>query len=317
MFYEIKKEMGKKDIIRVYDIGEYSLADTMECGQCFRYEKTADTGQYSEYITIIGNMIVRVGQYKAGELFFYDTDEESFNRVIRPYFDLDTDYSRIREDIAKRTDSQWLKDAINSVSGIAILRQAPFETLISFIISQNNNIPRIRKIIRSISAEYGVNICLQNGIKSCPLGKISGTPCEEICKECGICYTFPTASEIASNPELLKKSNPGFRYKYIVDAVEKINTGAISLEKIGAARTCDHVIKSLKGIKGVGDKVASCVALFAYTRLDAFPIDVWMKRAIDTYFNGNLDTDALGRYKGVAQQYIFHYIRMLDKNKTT
>ena len=134
-----------------------------------------------------------IGQRERGEIIFFTSDEDFVDNVGIPYLNLDTDLAEIKEDIVKRTDSQWLKNAAMVGGGIAILRQEPFEMLISFIISQNNNIPRIKKIVRNICSQYGVNIALQNGLKKCPYGQISATPCEEKCKECGRCYTFPTA----------------------------------------------------------------------------------------------------------------------------
>ncbi len=315
MFYKREKVSQRGEAIIVNDIGFYTLSDTFECGQCFRYELVEESEGYIEYITVHKDKIIRVGQRKPGELIFYGVTGEEFEDIIVPYFSLSTDYEKIRSDIRSRTDSEWLKKASELARGIAILKQDKWETLFSFIISQNNNIPRIRKIIREISAEYGVNICLQNGCKKCPLGKINSAPCEEICKNCGICYTFPSTEDIVKNPEKLLKSKPGFRYKYLVDCAEKVHTGEVNLEKIAAARSYEYTKGQLMKIKGVGEKVASCVALFAFNNFEAFPIDVWMKRAIDEYFGGNLDPTTLGRYAGVAQQYIFHYIRNLQENK--
>ena len=107
-------------------------------------------------------------------------------------------------------------------------------------------------------------------------------------------------------------SHPGFRYKYLVDAADKIGNGKVSLEEIANMRSYNFTVEKLKEILGVGDKVASCVALFGFANLEAFPIDVWMKRAINDYFDGKLDPESLGPYAGVAQQYIFHYIRNLQ-----
>lgn len=311
MFYKSEKYKNR-DAIIVSDLFEYDLSDTLLCGQAFRYEEIYSDESYCEYMTVIGNNIVTVGQRKRGELIFFDIDEDYFKSVIVPYFTLDTDYKKIRDDILKRTDSEWLSQAAKSAEGIAILRQDPYETLISFIISQNNNIPRIRGIIKKISAAYGENICLQKGIKKCPLSKIDGEPCEEICKNCGSCYTFPKIEEIQKNPEKLLEAKPGFRYKYILDAIKKLDTGEVSIEKIEAVGKYDYTMEALMKILGVGEKVASCTALFGFGNLEAFPIDVWMKRAIDTYFGGSLDYEALGEYRGVAQQYIFHYIRNLE-----
>jgi N-glycosylase/DNA lyase len=112
----------------------------------------------------------------------------------------------------------------------------------------------------------------------------------------------------------MESARVGFRYKYLLDAAERVSSGETDLDAIKAQRSYSHTVEELKKIKGVGDKVASCVALFGMGNLEAFPIDVWMKRAIDTYFDGKLDPTTLGEYAGVAQQYIFHYIRNLENS---
>ena len=145
---------------------------------------------------------------------------------------------------------------------------------------------------------------------------INGKPNNDACKKCGRCYTFPTPQSILQNPEGLLPSKPGFRYGYILDAAEKVASATVSLEEIKAKSSYEYTLESLKAIKGVGDKVASCTALFGFANLEAFPIDVWMKRAIDEYFGGNLDPRALGRYAGIAQQYIFHCVRNLSKQES-
>lgn len=315
MFYEIINMPDGRGAIRVGGLGKYSLKNTLECGQCFRYELICENDGYVEYMTVIAEKIIRVAQKTAGELFFIGMAEDDFLSLAVPYFTLETDYEEIKNDILKKCDSPWLKAAADAACGIAILKQDPWETLFSFIISQNNNIPRIRSMIRKLSAEYGVNICLRENIKTCPLGKINTTPCENACSECGICYTFPTAKDVYESPEKMKLSNPGFRYKYLYDAAMRVATGKINLDMIGAARSYEHTKSCLTKILGVGEKVASCTALFGFGNLEAFPIDVWMKRAIDEYFGGVLDPKALGRYAGVAQQYIFHYIRNLRKQE--
>ena len=133
----------------------------------------------------------------------------------------------------------------------------------------------------------------------------------DACLSCGACYSFPTAEAVCKNPEGLLSSHPGFRYKYLTDAASKVAAGEIDFGKIIKESSYDFTVSELMKVKGVGEKVASCTSLFAFSNLDAFPIDVWMKRAIDEYFDGNLDYKALGRYAGVAQQYIFHYIRQI------
>lgn len=311
MFLKNYEIVNGERALRVTGVGKLDLTDTLECGQAFRYELITRTENYVEYLTVVRGKILRVGQERRGELIFYGLSDEDFENIARPYFALDTDYEKIREDIVSRTDSEWLKSAADAASGIVILGAEPWETLFSFIVSQNNNIPRIRKIIRKICAEYGENLARREGYEKCPLGK--GEPCNELCRECGVCYAFPTPSQILDEPEKLLPSHPGFRYKYLLDAALKVADGTCDLEKISEAHSYEHTMTELKKILGVGDKVASCAALFGFGNLEAFPIDVWMKRAIDTYFDGSLDPTSLGAYAGVAQQYIFHYIRNLEQ----
>ena len=311
--FQKKRELYRgKEAIVVSGLSDMSLSDTFLCGQAFRFEETVREGSYVEYMTVVGGTLVFVGQRTPGELIFYGADDIEFEEVISPYFDLDTDYGAILEDILSRTDSRWLRSAAKAGSGIRILKQEPWETLFSFIISQNNNIPRIRKIIRSISLEYGENLALKKGLSVCPLSKDGKAPSEKLCGSCGACYTFPTAKAVTKEPQKLLPSHPGFRYKYLVDAANRVDSGETDLSLIYEKKSYEYTLTELKKILGVGDKVASCAALFGFGNLEAFPIDVWMKRAIDEYFDGHLDYEALGEYRGVAQQYIFHYIRNLE-----
>lgn len=292
-------------------LGQYSLTDTLECGQAFRYERIVSEENYTEYITVAGGKIINVGQREAGELIFFGEWSEEYERLLTHYFALDADYEEIRREITCRTDSEWLKLAAESAKGVVILRQDPWETLFSFIVSQNNNIPRIRKIIRSVCSEYGENLAISEKLSTCPLGKCD-KPSAKTCRECGVCYSFPTASDILKNPDGLLPSHPGFRYKYLIDAARRVDSGEVDLSDIADKASYEYTLERLKTILGVGDKVASCVALFGFGNLEAFPVDVWMRRAIDDYFDGSLDPKSLGEYAGVAQQYIFHYIRNLQ-----
>ncbi|MBP3401632.1 MAG: DNA-3-methyladenine glycosylase 2 family protein [Clostridia bacterium] len=315
MFSKKSEVLSGRAVTVISGLGNMSLKDTLECGQAFRYECVVEQEDYVEYLTVAYGKIINVGQRKAGELLFFDEWSEEYESVVVSYFSLDVDYEEIRRDIISRTDSEWLKNAAESAKGIVILRQEPWETLFSFIVSQNNNIPRIRKIIRSICSQYGESLAVSSGFSSCPLGRCEGAPSAEKCKQCGVCYPFPTASDILDNPEGLLPSRPGFRYKYLIDAAERVNSGEIDLAEIKSRASYDYTVEQLKRILGVGDKVASCAALFGFGNLEAFPIDVWMKRAIDEYFGGSLDHKALGSYAGVAQQYIFHYIRNLESKE--
>lgn len=313
MFSKKNELYREKEVVVIGGLGNLSLSDTLECGQAFRYEKLLEEKNYVEYLTVAYGKIIIVGQRTAGELIFYGEWDGEYEEAVRRYFALDTDFEEIRRDVISRTDSEWLKEAAECAKGVAILKQEPWETLFSFIISQNNNIPRIRKIIRNISAEYGENLAVKQGLTHCPISAEGCYPGCDKCRECGICYSFPTPEDVCLRPEGLLPSHPGFRYKYLLDAAEKVSRGEVDLAKIEEAADYEVTLTELKRILGVGDKVASCAALFGFSNLEAFPIDVWMKRAIDEYFDGMLDPKTLGPYAGVAQQYIFHYIRNLIK----
>ena len=299
----------------IKDVGKMSLSDTLECGQAFRYERLESEGGVTRYMTVAYDRLIFVGQREPGEIILFSEDEELLYEVVIPYFSIDTDYTAIRDEIISLTSSEWLKDAARLADGIVILRQGAWETLFSFIISQNNNIPRIRKIIRRLSVEYGENLAVSTGLSTCPLGKCEGVD-GEVCRTCGACYSFPKPKDVLTDPEKMLSANPGFRYRYLLSAAEAVTSGEVDLDRIKAVGSYDYTVGELKKICGVGDKVASCAALFGFGNLEAFPIDVWMKRAIDKYFGGNLDHTSLGRYAGIAQQYIFHKMRNIEEGKT-
>ena len=294
--YLIRTPSGK-DALLVKGLGNYSLSDTLECGQCFRFDRI--DGEYeTEYFLMANNHPLHVAQEKKGELIFYGAREEDYDEYLCRYFSLDLDWEKINEKIKNSHKSEVMQKAATLSSGIAILRQDVWETLISFIISQNNNIPRIKKNIKSICAIYGE--------------KTNGKFCED-CENCGRCYTFPTPEALLSNPDLLDGAKLGFRKRYILDAAEKVVSGEVDLCEIAYPCDFETAQKILFRICGVGAKVSSCILLFGGGHLGAFPIDVWMKRAIDEYFGGELDHTVFGEYAGVAQQYIFHYARNIEK----
>ncbi len=285
-----------KSALFVDNLGEYSLADTLECGQCFRFERVA--GEYpTEYFVMANDHPLRVAQRRRGELIFYGATERDYEEYICRYFSLDVDWLKINEGIRASHKGEIMQRAATLSSGIAILRQNVWEALISFIISQNNNIPRIKKNIKSICALYGER---------------TGGICDS-CANCGGCYTFPTPKQMLAAPDLLDGARLGFRKKYVLDAAEKVESGEVELSSLLHPADFTQAQKSLSRICGVGAKVSSCVLLFGGGHLGAFPIDVWMRRAIDEYFDGDLDPSVFGEYAGVAQQYIFHYARNIEK----
>ncbi len=336
--YSLKQEkIYARDAIVVSGLGEYDLSDTMECGQCFRhlrifggrgYTESARDAElvrsladespsiseyesgYVEYITVAHNKVIRVGQRRRGELIFYGLGEDEIRGDVGRYFSLNKGFDAVREVIKARTDSDLLRTLADASSGIALLTQQPWECVFSFIISQNNNIPRIRKIIRNICLRYGENLSLKAGV--CPI--TDGPICEQRCQGCGACYSFPTKDAVlADGGEGIAAARVGFRHRYIMSLCELVSSGEVDLDKIAERHELSYTLSELCKIVGVGEKVASCAALFAFENYDAFPVDVWIRRALDTYFEGKLNIATLGEYAGIAQQYIFHGIRNIGR----
>ncbi len=259
---------------------------TFDCGQCFRFEKVNNSRHESEWAGVAFGRYVSFAK-DGDKLYVYNSTEEEFDKIWRKYLDLDTDYLAIDRDILSRSDSDALKNAVSFGHGIRILRQAPWETVCSFIISQNNNIPRIKKIIRALSERAGE--------------RIEGT--DE--------FSFPTAEAVeALGEKELFELKTGFRAKYIYDAAKKVKEGDVDLLSIPQLTTAEGA-DILCDIKGIGPKVAACALLFGFGKYDAFPVDVWIKKAIQKYFPGEFDATRLGPYAGVAQQYLFYYERYL------
>lgn len=257
---------------------DFDLERIFECGQCFRWNRDTD-GSYSG-----------IAFSKPCKIFKSDTGimisgtAEDFEKIWRPYFDLDRNYSEIRKRISI---DEYMKSASDFGAGIRILRQDKWEALCSFIISQCNNIPRIKKIVEKLCSLFGEKVSL--------FGKEY--------------YSFPSAEKIAGlTAEDLAPLRAGYRAPYIIDAARLISSGTLDLESIAAGSPAD-ALKTLKSIHGVGDKVANCTVLFGLQMLDAFPIDVWMKKALRAHYGDSFDPSVFSPYAGIAQQYMFYYAR--------
>ncbi len=253
----------------------FSLPQTLDCGQAFRFEPVNET----KWCGVACDKYLEIEKLPDGTIILYNVDEGEFQSVWRDYFDLDRNYSEI---IEKISSNEILKTASLYGSGIRVLNQPPWETLCSFIISQNNNIKRIKGIISRLCEIYGE--------------KIEGG------------YTFPSAETLAElEAEDLAPLRSGFRAKYIIDAAKKVASGEVNLSLLKDMPYAEAQTELLK-IKGVGPKVADCALLFSHRHIEALPKDVWIKRALTVLFGGELPEIAVP-YAGIVQQYIFFYAR--------
>ncbi len=244
----------------------FSLRDTLLCGQCFRWEENAG-GSFTGWAGAHHATL-----YQQGDTLLVTGSDPDF---WEEYLDLREDYDGWKTTFsADRT----LSAAIEKCGGIRILRQQPWETVISFIISANNNIPRIRGIIDRLCSGFG-----EDG-------------------------HFPTPQQLAvQTPETLAPVRAGFRTKYILDAAQKVADGTLNLDEI-SSMPLDDARKQLMTVKGIGPKVAECILLYGFHRLDAFPIDTWIKKILCRCYPDGFPEWIVP--KGVAQQYLFHYIRI-------
>lgn len=262
--------------VRVEGVSDLDLAQTLDCGQSFRWTECED----GSFFGIAFEKSVRV-KLEENTLYIENASKADFENIWYDYFDLSLDYGKIRAEISKI--HPVLREAAKYAPGIRILRQEPYEALCTFIISQNNNIKRIKGIVQRICENFGE--------------KIDGG------------YAFPTAESMAKlSPDDLAPLRAGFRNRYLIDAAQRVASGEVDLEK---CRNCnyDEARAELMKITGVGVKVADCTLLFGLHRIEAFPVDVWMKRAMEKLFP-DMKPDDFGEYAGIAQQYIFHYSRM-------
>ena len=244
------------------------------CGQAFRWRKKED----GSFHGVVKGKIIDIEQ-KENRIIFRNTDEET-DRLIEEYFDLKRDYKKICEGLCA---DESFKKAYGEYEGIRILKQDSWEALCSFIISQNNNIPRIDGIIDRLCRSFGEKLNEED-------------------------YTFPSYEKLKGiTAEDLAPLRAGFRAKYIADAVAKLNDGEISLEEI-EKMPIEMARQELCKIKGVGAKVAECTLLYGFGRVEAFPIDVWVKRIMEEMYPDGLPEIFKGN-EGIAQQYLFHWRR--------
>lgn len=283
--------MEQKYIIK--NCKSFKVKDIFECGQCFRWNEEPD----GSYTGIFGHNVLNVKEEK--DIVITGICNGDIEDICKNYFDLDRNYEEIKETLSLIDDN--MKESIKYGEGIRILNQDLCEMIISFIISANNNIPRIKGIIERMSAKYGQEI------------KFRGTSY----------YTFPTIDELSqASVKDLKDLGLGFRDRYVYETTKKIKEGKINLENLKQEPT-NEVRKQLLTLTGVGPKVADCIMLFStLKRFDVFPVDVWVRRVMnDLYIKESdeskvsktkiekLAEEKFGDLKGLAQQYLFYWRR--------
>ncbi|WP_313757964.1 DNA glycosylase [Tissierella sp.] len=292
MKYNIIEE---KEKIILKDIKNFEPKHIFECGQAFRWKVEED----KSYTIVAYGRVLNVKK-ENNDIILSNTNREDFNNIWYNYFDLDRDYDEIKKELSK---DPILDEAIKFGEGIRILNQEPFEMVISFITSANNQIPRIKKSIELMSKNYGEKIA-------------TGEP---------EYYSFPTAENLskAMAEDLKEICKVGFRGERIVQTAKIIANGELDLNSIYSL-TRDEGKELLMTLPGVGPKVSDCILLFAFNKDDAFPVDVWVKRVMEHFYLkedtnvkliGTHGARIFGNLAGFAQQYLFYYARELGIGK--
>ena len=285
----------KEQIYKIDLIKSFNLEHIFECGQCFRWNKE----QNGSYTGVFKNNVLNV-KMENNQIIFQGICEEDIKKTVEEYFDLKRDYEKIKKSLSKIDEP--LKTSIEYGSGIRLLNQDLWETIISFIISANNNIPRIKEIIERLSKQYGKAIIWNEKTY----------------------YTFPTVEELSkASVEDLRKLGLGFRDQRVYETTKLILTKQVNLEELETKKSSEEIREILLTLPGVGPKVADCIMLFSTLKcLDVFPIDVWVRRVMnELYFKlpeesklkreqiEALAKEKYGDLAGIAQQYLFYWKR--------
>ena len=248
-----------------------------ESGQCFRMEEIAG-GQFR----VIAKDRILYAQQLDEETVRFECSEEEFASKWKDYFDLDADYAAYRA--AVDTADVFLTGAAEAGRGIRILRQDPWEMLVTFIVSQRKNIPAIKACVEALCRKYGRLIDEENCI-----------------------FAFPTPQALAAASEDdLKNCSLGYRVPYVKAAAEDVCSGKLDLDAVSALSD-EELLEALMTVRGVGPKVANCISLFAYHRIAAFPVDVWIGRMLEEHYGGVFPLEKYEGFAGIMQQYIFYH----------
>ncbi|PRR79044.1 hypothetical protein CLLI_10850 [Clostridium liquoris] len=284
--------------VKIKNVKNFELAHIFECGQCFRWNEQEN----GNYIGVAFGKVIEV-EKRDNDVIIYNTDEKEFSQIWVNYFHLYRDYSEIKSILSR---DELLKKSVDFGYGIRLLQQEPFELIVSFIISANNRIPMIKRAIENISKKWG----------------------EPILYKGNTYYSFPTIERLnKATQEELEACSTGFRAKYIKDTVEKIhnniNPDSNEYNKLFDINWIkdqqdDICHNALQGFMGIGPKVADCIMLFSMGKYSAFPVDVWVKRAMQHFYLApdvslkkirDFARNKFGELSGFAQQYLFYYAR--------
>ena len=290
---------GNLPFLKIDGVKNFDIGKIFDCGQCFRFDSVENSRHQKEFSGVAYGRVVSFAQ-DGNVLYIYGSDRKDFDGIWAKYLDIQRDYDGVATDILSSCSNSTLAEAVKYGEGIRILAQEPFECIISFIISQNNNIPRIKKIIEALCSRLGEPVSIPAEMQNHLSGRSS------------LCV-FPDASAIvALGVDGLLELKTGFRAKYIYDAASKYLDGSLSVEEIMLEQDIEKAIETLCRVKGIGRKVACCALLFGFAKYNAFPVDVWIKRVAVKYFGeqgDELSWETFGTYAGIAQQYLFYYER--------
>lgn len=274
-------------MITIKNIDNFNLHDTVTCGQIFRFKEEED----NSYTIVICDRVINVKQ-DGTNLKVKSNNEEDLEKVVRIYFDLDKNYDTINKRLIELNSD--IKDTVDKCSGLKMIKQEYFETLIAYIISASNKVSKISNCLNNIAEKYGKKVIFEGNTY----------------------YLFPDSKTLSScTKEDFRNLKAGFRDEYIVNVIKKINNKELDLDHLNEISTKD-AMDILMENKGVGEKIASCVLLFAYFKTDVFPIDTWVKKFMLDNYNvkgvKNIREFAYknyGEYSGIAIQYMFHVKR--------
>ncbi len=267
----------------------FNIMQIADSGQCFRMKRIEKEGNQISYGLVAYGKYIELTQLSEDTVEI-SCSEEEFHHIWEEYFDLKYDYGKVIEGLLGGED-KFLQAAAKYGKGIRILKQEPFEAMISFIISQNKNIPGIKSCIEGICTRYGEEL---------------------FSKECGVSYrTFPRPEVLAqAAKEDLRALKTGYRDEYIIRAARAVAEGELDFTYL-AECSFNEAVKLLKTLHGIGEKVANCIALYGLHHIEGFPVDVWIQRVLKEIYDNKFDKDKFKGYGGIVQQYMFYYMRHL------